>query len=687
MRILLAQNSLYYPAHGGGDKSNRLLLEALHTRGHDCRVVARVHTRFGEEEHQRYLAQLEKRNVSGVETSGGVVQFLHNGVEVHAVTSHPNFRGYFSDQIAAYQPTVIILSTDDPAQLLLEAALHARESRVVYLTRTTLSLPFGPEGAFPSKEKTELLRQTEGVVGVSQYVADYVRKWSGIAAVALPISLLAPGPHPELGSFDNEFVTMVNPCAVKGISIFLSLAQKMPQISFAAVPTWGTTKEDVAALRQHGNVTLLDPVDDIDEILARTRIVLVPSLWAEARSRIVVEAMLRRIPVVAANVGGIPEAKMGVDYLLPVRPIQRYEHRVDDQMVPVADVPQQDIEPWLQALRDLSDRSCYERVAQQSRRAALDFADNLTVEPFERFLEEVAAAPPNSSRTGHPSKPAPATSSKVETLSPEKRALLALRLKKRTASVVVENPWFPLAKPDTDAHLRLFCFPYAGGGVSAFADWANRLGAGIDVCPARLPGRESRASESPIDRIDSMTEALLEALRPLLDIPFAFFGHSMGAMIGFELARALRRGGEPMPSALFCAAARAPQFRTNHVPGPEPSEEEFLAELRRLEGVPDEILENDELLRFLLPALRADSTLGRVYVYQDEPPLNCPIRAYVGSDDPRLSADVVEPWKEQTSASFAMRTLPGGHFFIRTAGGEFLECLAHDIRTVTGMGI
>ncbi len=293
MRILLAQNSLYYPAHGGGDKSNRLLVEALAARGHHCRVVARVHTQFGAEQHQRHLTELHKRSVQITSAEGGVVRFWLNGVEVHAVTSHPNYRGYFARQIEEFRPSVILLSTDDPAQVLVEVAVGRNDARVVYLTRTTLALPFGPESAFPSEEKTALLRKTDGVVGVSRYVADYIRKWSGIPAVALPISLMEPGPYAPVARFDNEFVTLVNPCAVKGISIFLALADRLPEVRFAAVPTWGTTKQDLEALRWRANISILEPVDDIEELLKRTRVMLAPSLWAEARGRIIVEAMLR----------------------------------------------------------------------------------------------------------------------------------------------------------------------------------------------------------------------------------------------------------------------------------------------------------------------------------------------------------------------------------------------------------
>ena len=227
MRILLAQNSLYYPAHGGGDKSNRLLIEALAARGHECRVVARISV-FGEAEHAQYLETLAARGVTPQSSAGGVVVFERAGVEVHVVTDG-NLRAHFAAQAEAFAPDVILVSTDDPAQLLLEVALRNAKARVVYLARATLALPFGPDCAFPSEAKTERIRACDAVVGVSQYVADYIRKYAGIDAVHVPISLMEPEDWPDLGRFDNEFVTFVNPCAVKGIAIFLALADAFPQ--------------------------------------------------------------------------------------------------------------------------------------------------------------------------------------------------------------------------------------------------------------------------------------------------------------------------------------------------------------------------------------------------------------------------------------------------------------------------
>src|ERR1019366_8318419 len=528
MRILLAQNSLYYPAHGGGDKSNRLLLEALAAREHVCRVVARLSV-FGEVEHTQYLESLAAHGVTPQSVADGMVVFQRAGVEVHVVTNvvaGGNLRALLAEQAAAFAPDVILVSTDDPAQLLLTRALGHATARVVYLARATLALPFGPDCAFPSQARTERIRACDAVAGVSQYVADYIRKYAGIDAVHVPISLVEPGERepgdwPLLGRFDNEFVTFVNPCAVKGIAIFLALADAFPRTAFAAVPTWGTNQQDRAALGARPNVRLLAPVDDINLLLARTRVLLVPSLWAEARSRIGLEALLRGVPVMAANVGGIPEAMMGVPLLLPVRPIVRYETRLDEQMVPVADVPAQDIAPWREALsRLLKDRPHYEEISRQSRRAAMEYARDLHAGHFEKLL----SGPRKSALQ------APAARPTLETLSPEKRKLLALRLRKQSLPAA----WFPNAGASQAP--RLFCFPHAGGGAMqppAPSGWA--------AVPVRLPGREARLAEAPFERMGPLVAALADQMDGYLDHRFAFFGHSMGAVVAFELARELRR--------------------------------------------------------------------------------------------------------------------------------------------------
>lgn len=684
MRILLAHNSLYYPAHGGGDRSNRLLIEALAARGHSCRVVARLGS-FGADVHEQYLKDLAARRIEVLSTDDGVVVFRLNGVEAHVLTNHPKLRAYFSREIDDFTPDIIISSTDDPAQLMLEAALEHSSARVVYLARATLALPFGPDCAFPSAAKTEVLRRADAAVGVSEYVAAYMRERGGMHAVHVPISLMDAGPLPPvLGRFENEFVTLVNPCAVKGISIFLALADRMPEVRFAAVPTWGTNEADRRALKACANVKVLPPVDNIDELLARTRVLLVPSVWAEARSRIIVEAMLRGVPVLASDVGGIPEAKMGIPYLLPVRPIERYRAEVDEHMVPVAEVPPQDAAPWEEALRRvLTDRAHYEELSRASRESAVNYVTNvLTVEPFERLLRDVLDRPRRHDATPAKTLPTEAPQSALEKLSPERRRLLALRLKKAAPAQPQVNLWFPSLEMRPGACVRLFAFPHAGAGAAAFFGWNEKLSNMLSVCPVRLPGRESRLSEPPYRDMSPLIEALGNAIQPHTAQPFAFFGHSMGAGVAFELARWLRRRDLPLPVALLVSAARAPQFRTALALTGEPSDEEFIQEIRRREGMPPEVLDDPELMRLILPPLKADTMLYRNYVYSGEPPLPCPIRAYGGVSDPNVSREHLEAWAEQTSSGFALRMFPGGHFYLRSDQSGFLEAASRDTEEI-----
>jgi glycosyltransferase involved in cell wall biosynthesis len=423
MRILLAHNSLYYPSYGGGDKSNRLLMEALAARGHQVRVVSRVES-FGVAAHNDLAAQLASRGIHIHRADGPGLGIHLNGVDVRVLTRNAHWRVFFASHVHAFDPDIILTSTDDPAQLLLDIALRAHRARVVYLVRATVAAPFGPESGMLSPAKTEALREVDGAVAVSEYVAEYTRRWSGIDAVHVPISLLPPGDCPLLGRFDNRFIGMVNPCGVKGLPIFIALARGFPQYEFAAIPSWGTTAADLAALETLPNVSLLGPFDNFDDFLSQTRIMLVPSLWAEARSRVILEAMSRGIPVLASDVGGLREAKLGVDYLLPVNPVTTYRAAVDHLMVPAADIPPQDPAPWQRVLqRLLTDRAHYDQISAASRKAALEYAGRLTVEPFERYLSGIVGSPRRRSQPLHSPR------SRVQPLSAEKRKLLALRLK------------------------------------------------------------------------------------------------------------------------------------------------------------------------------------------------------------------------------------------------------------------
>ncbi len=363
MRILLLQSSPYIPSLGGANKANRLLLEQLAARGHECHALG---------------------------TAGAgppdAAAFRHAGVAVEAVLDAVCLRARAAALIRSLAPDCVLVSSEDPGQMLLETAVEA-SPRVVYLAHTTLHLPFGPDGFLDCPGRTALLRRTAGIVAVSGYVQEYFRRWAGLGSTLLRFPVYGCGPYPEIGDGSRGFVTLINPCAVKGIAIFLELARRLPDVAFAAVPTWGTTEVDRADLAALSNIRLLAPTAAIDEIFAQTRVLLVPSLWGEAFGQVAVEAMLRGIPVLASDVGGLPEAKLGVDYALPVQPIRRYEERFDERKIPVPVIPPQDVAPWERVLREvLGGPDLYRRLAAESRQAALGFVAGLGIDPFESYL-------------------------------------------------------------------------------------------------------------------------------------------------------------------------------------------------------------------------------------------------------------------------------------------------------------
>jgi medium-chain acyl-[acyl-carrier-protein] hydrolase len=195
----------------------------------------------------------------------------------------------------------------------------------------------------------------------------------------------------------------------------------------------------------------------------------------------------------------------------------------------------------------------------------------------------------------------------------------------------------------------------------------------------RLPGRETRIAEAPFERMEALVAALADAIQPYLARPFAFFGHSMGAAVAFELARLLRRRNQPLPKLLVVSGARAPQFRRNYTPPPAPGDEQFLAELQRLEGIPAELIDDAALMRAILPAMEADATLYRHYVYAEDAPLSIPLRAYGGADDANVRREHLEAWAEQTTASFSVRVFPGGHFYLTAAREAWVQALEADL--------
>lgn len=240
--------------------------------------------------------------------------------------------------------------------------------------------------------------------------------------------------------------------------------------------------------------------------------------------------------------------------------------------------------------------------------------------------------------------------------------------------------WFAFVKPNPRADIRLFCFPYAGGSAMTYRTWPDLLPKNIEVYPVELPGRGSRMSEPPYRNMTPLVHDLGVALKPYLDKPYAFWGHSMGALIGFELARLFRRWQLPGPLQLFASGHTAPPVKSSHPPIYNLPEAEFLIELRHLEGTPEAVLNNQELMQLLIPMLRADFEVNETYCYVPEPPLDCPITVYGGANDRDVNLESLEAWREQTTAEFARHLFAGGHFFLQSAQSQVLQTLAYELQ-------
>ncbi|MGZ0049503.1 thioesterase II family protein [Brevibacillus gelatini] len=249
---------------------------------------------------------------------------------------------------------------------------------------------------------------------------------------------------------------------------------------------------------------------------------------------------------------------------------------------------------------------------------------------------------------------------------------------------VSQTRWLFSPQLAPEAELLLFCFHYAGGHAGIYRDWQKKLPVQIGVCPVQLPGRSNRFTEPFHTDLSVLIRELAEALLPYLNRPFALFGHSMGALLSFELARYLRKHYGIKPLHLFAAGHHAPHLpdpgeAIHHLPDPE-----FLQGLRTLNGTPQELFdqaENEEILQMLLPMLRADFTICETYQYEDEEPLECGLTAIGGRQDPDVTVEHMEAWKKHTRASFHMHMLQGDHFFIHSEQKELLSIVESTLQS------
>jgi medium-chain acyl-[acyl-carrier-protein] hydrolase len=247
-------------------------------------------------------------------------------------------------------------------------------------------------------------------------------------------------------------------------------------------------------------------------------------------------------------------------------------------------------------------------------------------------------------------------------------------------SAKIENKWLESVSRNPKAELRLFCFPYAGGSASIFASWSRALPNFVHVVPVQLPGRGNRIAEAPWRKIDQLADAIAQDLLPIFkEKPFAFFGHSMGATLSFEVTRRLAGRREVMPESLLISGRRAPHIPDDEAPTYDLPEEEFIHELKRLKGTPKEVIECAELMELITPVLRADFEAIQTYQYSPAPPLECPFVVMGGMEDIEVPREFLEGWRMHTSTPCPVTMFPGDHFFLHSQKDMVLKFIAQTL--------
>ncbi|MDG4857984.1 alpha/beta fold hydrolase [Streptomyces sp. T-3] len=254
-------------------------------------------------------------------------------------------------------------------------------------------------------------------------------------------------------------------------------------------------------------------------------------------------------------------------------------------------------------------------------------------------------------------------------------------------SATTAGSWFVPTTPSADPEVRLFCLHHAGAGASAFRGWQELVGPRIEVVPVQLPGREARFTEPAERSLATLADRLVEPVGERAgSLPFAFFGHSMGALLGYELTRRLTAQGRP-PLLLGASGCVAPQLQSHKDDVHGLSDEEFLQHIRKLEGTPAEILDNPSLLDLVLPVLRDDFIACETYVYAPDTPLHTAFAVFGGDADPGVPADQLERWGELTAARTAVHIHPGGHFYLADQLGTVVSALTAELFAELGTAV
>ncbi|MFJ3090579.1 thioesterase II family protein [Streptomyces sp. NPDC086838] len=243
-----------------------------------------------------------------------------------------------------------------------------------------------------------------------------------------------------------------------------------------------------------------------------------------------------------------------------------------------------------------------------------------------------------------------------------------------TTSTRPATSWLRRFHPAEQAPVRLFCLPHAGGSASYYFPVSRALAPAADVIAVQYPGRQDRRSEPCVDDVRRLADLVTAEMLPWCDRPVALFGHSLGATLGFEVALRLEAAGTT-PRVLFASGRRAPSRPRENENVHLSPDAQLLTTIRRMSGTDPAVLADDELLRSILPAIRADYKAAETYRYEPSAPLTCPIEVLNGTEDPEVTTEEAKAWTTHTTASCTFHTYKGGHFYLNDHAPEVINLI------------
>ncbi|KAF0553869.1 UDP-Glycosyltransferase/glycogen phosphorylase [Gigaspora margarita] len=432
LKIFLIQTAMGLYSASGGYKANCCFLAALSSQGHACRSIVLCWKKDVLDAKVEYSE--EKRSFGDKNNLISIYRFTWNNIEIvgleleeylkifpKSTLNHPlnyieermmhwledkeclpeydAYHHFITGELMSFDATHFVFN--DSISLKIASTLPGSIVRI-FICHACEHLPFGPYSGVPgfgsstSPIERKRLKEIEGVWAVSYAIKSYIDTYGeGVLATFLPLhpTIYGKPPYKRYYNFDATYVLITNPSSIKGYTIFKKLAEKMPDVQFAAIKSWGVSEYQLKEMESTENITIFEVLKDMEELWPKIKVLIVPSLWYEAFGLVAVEATLRGIPVICSDAGGLPEAKCGIIFGTIHVNITDGEREIDESMIEkmgIYKIPPQNIDPWIQTLRYLiSNRDAYEKISQECCERAMAYIENINTNIYENWLIEL----------------------------------------------------------------------------------------------------------------------------------------------------------------------------------------------------------------------------------------------------------------------------------------------------------